>query len=187
MDRIALDFQQIYADYRPRIQRYLARMVGDVEAEDLTQEVFVRVHRSLGTFRGDSQLSSWIYRIARNAALDRLRSPAFTNTAADALPEDSETGEILLEDRDAWCGEEAPSLEQQLFRKERFACFCDFIQSLPANYRAVVALSELEELAAGEIAGLLGLSVDVVKVRLHRGRVRLFEELKSHCKPEDWL
>jgi RNA polymerase sigma-70 factor (ECF subfamily) len=51
----------------------------------------------------------------------------------------------------------------------------------------VVALSELEELAAREIADILGLSLDVVKIRLHRGRTRLLKTLKGHCNPEDWL
>jgi len=55
------------------------------------------------------------------------------------------------------------------------------------SYRTVVALSELDDLAANEIAEILGISVDVVKIRLHRGRARLLQELKTHCNAEDWL
>ncbi len=187
MNDAPLDFQSIHDEYRPKIQRYLARMVGDFEAEDLTQEVLARIHRSLSSFRGDSKLSTWIYRIATNAALDKLRAPAHKRNAAMASPDDPQSLDLDLQDQDVWTGEETSSLEQQLFQKQRLECYCDYIKTLPPSYRTVVALSELGELAAAEIADILGLSVDVVKIRLHRGRVRLLKELKAHCQPEDWL
>ena len=64
-------FQKIYEDFRPKIIRYLTRMVGESEAEDLTQEVFTKIGQALKTFRGESQLSTWVYQIATHAALDR--------------------------------------------------------------------------------------------------------------------
>lgn len=178
-----LDFKTIHAEYRPKIQRYLARMVGDNESEDLTQEVFIKISRALATFRGESQLSTWIYRIAANTALDRLRDPSFKRIELRELSEDSDGTESQVVGIEA----KTPSVEQQACRKERYECYRDFIKDLPPNYRAVVALSELEEMAAGEIADILGLSLDVVKIRLHRGRERLLKALQSHCKPEDWL
>ena len=66
-------FQQIYEDFHARIFRYLARMVGEAEAEDLTQDVFVKIGLALENFRGDSQLSTWLYKIATNTAIDLLR------------------------------------------------------------------------------------------------------------------
>ena len=72
-----LEFQKVYDTFQPKIHRYLVRFVGDYEAEDLTQEVFVKVGQGLKEFRGESQLSTWIYKIATNSALDRLRSPSF--------------------------------------------------------------------------------------------------------------
>jgi RNA polymerase sigma-70 factor (ECF subfamily) len=185
IDQVELEFDKIHADFRPQVQRYLTRMVGEHEAEDLTQEVFVKISRGLGTFRGESQLSTWIYRIATNAALDRLRNPASKRIAPEGLPAGADAAEG--EERGREIAAAAPSLDQQICRKERYECYRDFIQDLPANYRTVVALSELEELAASEIAEILGLSLDVVKIRLHRGRTRLLSALKSHCKPEDWL
>lgn len=68
------DFQAIHDEYRPKIVRYLSRLVGESEAEDLGQEVFIKVGKALQGFQGKSSLSTWIYRIATNAALDRLRS-----------------------------------------------------------------------------------------------------------------
>ncbi len=187
MVETAPDFQTVHDEYRPRIQRYLAQMVGDDEAEDLTQEVLTKIHRSLSSFRGQSKLSTWIYRIATNAALDRLRDPSSKRSALDEPLGDLESTEWEVPDQDVWTGEERPSTEDQLFRKQRLECYCDYLQALPPNYRTVVALSELEELAASEIADILGLSLDVVKIRLHRGRVRLLQQLKAHCEPEDWL
>jgi RNA polymerase sigma-70 factor (ECF subfamily) len=162
-------------------------MVGAYEAEDLTQEVFVRISRALHTFRGESQLSTWVYRIATNAALDKLRDPSYKRFVENRMLDDSEVGEMEIEDKDVWTGEETLSPEQRLFRKERYKCYRDFIENLPVNYRMVVDLSELGDLAASEIAEILGLSLDVVKIRLHRGRERLLQELKNHCKAEDWL
>ncbi len=66
------DFQQIYRDFHSRILRYLSRYVDETDAEDLSQEIFATISRNLTTFRGESQLSTWIYRIATNAALDLL-------------------------------------------------------------------------------------------------------------------
>lgn len=179
-----MDFQTIHAEFRPKIQRYLTRLVGEFEAEDLTQEVFMRINRSLGSFRGEAGLSTWIYRIATNIALDRLRSPVFKQIASDDLPDLSDLDES---EKDIFAEEAAPSPEDLLFLKQRYECYCDFIGGLPVNYRVIVALSELEGLTANEIADILGLSVEVVKIRLHRGRKKLVAALRAHCKPEDWL
>ncbi len=187
MDEAAPDFQKIHDEFRPKIQRYLTRLVGEYEAEDLTQDVLIKVSRTLQTFRGESQLSTWIYRVATNAALDKLRDPSYKRSVQNERLDPSEAGETEVEEKAARARAEMSSPEQQLFHKERFECYCDCIEKLPLNYRAIVALSELESLAANEIADVLGLSLDVVKIRLHRGRTRLLQELKSHCKAEDWL
>jgi RNA polymerase sigma-70 factor (ECF subfamily) len=179
----ALKFDEIHEIYRPRIFRYLTGLVGEQEAEDLTQEVFIKVGHALKDFRGDAQLSTWIYRIATNTAIDKMRSSSFRQNAEQSLFDDSEE----VESTTLWTGEEAPSIEQRLLQKQRYDCFMDYVQNLPLNQRTVVVLSELEELTNKEIAEILGLSLDVVKIRLHRGRARLLKELKTHCKAEDWL
>jgi RNA polymerase sigma-70 factor (ECF subfamily) len=76
MEACALEFQKIYDTYQPKILRYLTRMVGESDAEDLTQDVFVKVNKALGDFRGESKVSTWLYRIATNVAMDRMRSPS---------------------------------------------------------------------------------------------------------------
>lgn len=85
------------------------------------------------------------------------------------------------------CEGAAQSIEQQVHRKQREECYCGVLNDLPENYRVVVLLSEIEGFCAKEIADILGLSVDVVKIRLHRGRERLLAALKNHCRAEDWL
>jgi RNA polymerase sigma-70 factor, ECF subfamily len=183
LDSKQLDFEQIYAQYQPKILRYLSRLTGDREAEDLAQEVFVKVSRGLDTFRGESQLSTWLYRIASNAAIDKLRSAAFRQHAREtALGDDCEGPAKAL-----WTGEDSHALEQILLQKDRFDCFVSFVRKLPLNYRMVVMLSEMEEMPCQEIAEILGVSQETVKIRLHRGRVRLLQELKAHCKAEEWL
>lgn len=185
MGETVADFGKLHDEFRPKIQRYLTRLVGESEAEDLTQEVFLRVSRALSSFRGDSQLSTWVYRIATNAALDRLRSPHFKRIELGGLLDGGDPAET--EDELGWPSEQPPSIEEHVFRGERVECYRDFIEHLPVNYRTVVALSELEGLLTTEIAEILGLSPNVVKVRLHRGRARLLQELRAHCEAEEWL
>lgn len=173
-----LEFKVIYDSFQPKIFRYLAKLVNVHEAEDLAQEVFVRVSRGLPDFRGDSQLSTWIYRIATNVAMDRLRSPSLKQEASKkSVSEEGET----FEDRDVWTGEKKPSVDRQLIREEMSECVREFIDDLPDNYRTVLVLSEVEGLKNQEIAEILGISIDTVKIRLHRGREKLKKELESGC------
>ncbi|HET9911046.1 MAG TPA: sigma-70 family RNA polymerase sigma factor [Anaerolineales bacterium] len=177
-----LDFPKIYEAFQPKILRYLTRLVGEAEAEDLTQEVLIKVSEAVPDFRGESQLSTWIYRIATNAALDRLRSPSHKQIVHDC----STSEETELEDRDAATGERTPLIEPQIFRKEMNECIQGFIQKLPENYRVVLVLSEFEGLKDSEIAETLGISSGAVKIRLHRARERLKEELGTKCESY-WL
>jgi len=70
-----LEFDEIYEELQPKIHNYLSRLLGDQEAEDSVQEVFAKVSRGLDSFKGQSKLSTWVYRIATNTAIDKLRTP----------------------------------------------------------------------------------------------------------------
>jgi RNA polymerase sigma-70 factor (ECF subfamily) len=87
--RNEMDIEEIYRQFRPKIERYLGRLVGEADAADLTQTVFLKVGRGLKTFRGESSLATWIYRIATNVARDHARSsgaaPTYENLPEDAL------------------------------------------------------------------------------------------------------
>ncbi len=174
------DFDDVYSAFHDRIQRYLTRLVSAQEAEDLTQEVFLKVGRSLADFRGEAQLSTWVYRIATNAAIDRVRSRSFRQTEALA--------ELDEEACEPDCVTDPPLLpDEQVMLKEMYECFGSYLADLPAAYRTVFVLGDLEELPNREIAEILGLNLDTVKIRLHRGRVMLLKQLRQHCKAEDWL
>jgi RNA polymerase sigma-70 factor (ECF subfamily) len=165
----ALDFQRVYDEFQPRIRRYLARLAGPGEADDLTQETLARVSQALAGFRGEAALSTWIYRIATNVAFDRARSPGFQLQARTEEPEAL-----------AALGT-APAIEQDIARREMSECVRDYVDQLPADYRTVVVLSELEELPDREIAEVLGISLEAVKIRLHRARARLRQMLEQGC------
>lgn len=172
-----LDFRAIHDDFRPRLLRYLTRLVGRGEAEDLTQQVLVKVSKSLQTFRGDSALSTWVYRIATNTATDYLRGRSGRNALAPERDFDLSDGEDSLP-----TGSEAvASLETSTIRGEMNECIRDFIHRLPHDYRTVVVLGDVEGFSNSEIARILGISTGSVKIRLHRARQRLKKELEGGC------
>ncbi len=170
------NFQQIFTTYHPKIVRYLSRLVGEGEAEDVAQEVFVKINKGLEGFRGESGLSTWIYRIATNAAMDHLRKPSFRHTANHSKDDDALADEIDLLPQ-----ESDPSIDTLLIRKDMNDCIRGIVDSLPELYRTALVLSDLEDLTNAEIAGVLGLSLDAVKIRIHRGRERLRKELDKKC------
>lgn len=86
------DFNQIYADYFPRIHRYLTRFAGPFQAEDLAQEVFNKVHKGLPKLGATARLSAWIYRIATNTAIDRTRTREFKTEIKTGTLEDLDPG-----------------------------------------------------------------------------------------------
>lgn len=171
-------FQDVYTQYRPKILNYLRRLVGEADAEDVAQEVFVKVSKSLDSFRGESLLSTWIYRIATNAALDYLRKPSSRRKPIDpvGLPDDDS-----LSGEDAIPDDSVPVLDTLLIRKDMNECIRGIVESLPDNYRSVLVLSEFEGLTNAEITEIAGISLDTVKIRLHRARTRLRKELKTKC------
>jgi RNA polymerase sigma-70 factor (ECF subfamily) len=184
MEACALEFQKIYDTYQPKILRYLTRMVGESDAEDLTQDVFVKVNKALGDFRGESKVSTWLYRIATNVAMDRMRSPSIKRTVqASSSGLDVEEGGGEVVDQNAWTGEKTPLVEHQVFGREMNDCIQDYIDNLPKDYRIVLLLSEFEGQSNGEIANILGVPLGVVKIRLHRARERLKQQFLQTCDP----
>jgi RNA polymerase sigma-70 factor (ECF subfamily) len=167
------EFRKIHDAFQPKILRYMARLVGESEAKDLTQEVFIKISRAMKTFRSESSLSTWIYRIATNTALDRLRSPEYKRMASEAGHE--------IEDMDLWTGNKTAPVDQQLIRREMNECIRGLVDKLPEDYRAVLILGEFEGLKNSEIAGILGITVSAAKVRLHRARAKMKKELEAHC------
>jgi RNA polymerase sigma-70 factor (ECF subfamily) len=170
------DFAALYEEYYPKLTRYLRRLVGEAEAEDVAQETFVKVSRSLDGFRGECQLSTWIYRIATNTSMDHLRKPSVRQSSrtGDGVAEGSEADEDFLVDS-------APLHDTLLIRKDMNECIRGLVNDLPENYRTVLVLSDLEEFTNAEIGDVLGLSLDTVKIRLHRARQQLKKSMDHAC------
>jgi RNA polymerase sigma-70 factor (ECF subfamily) len=164
-----LDFQQVYDTFHARIRRYLTRLGGAAEADVLNQETFARVSQAMTGFRGEAALSTWIYRIATNVALDRARSRGFQLYARAAEPEALTALSTT------------PIVEQDIARREMSACVRDYVDQLPPEYRTVVVLSELEDLPDRQIADVLGITLEAAKIRLHRARARLRRMLVEGC------
>ncbi len=158
-------------DYR-RIFRYVASMVHDTaEAEDLTQETFLRAYRNRDSLRNEGAQIAWLYRIATHVCLDRLRQ------YARRAPKESETDldEVEVAEPDS------PSLQQTIERGEMSACVQRYLTNLSDSYRSVILLHDMHDLTAAEIAELLGESLANVKIRLHRARQKLRVALHAGC------
>jgi RNA polymerase sigma-70 factor (ECF subfamily) len=177
----SLDFHSIHDAYRPRILRYLTRLVGAADAEDLTQQVLLKISESLAQFRGDSSLSTWIYRIATNAALDQLRRVSARPVQDLACAATTAESDSDSDAEGAWAGASIPSVESSAIRQEMSQCVRDFVERLPDNYKSVIVLSELEGFKNSEIGEILGISLDAVKIRLYRAREKLRRDLATGC------
>lgn len=165
------EFTRLYADLQPRVLRYLSRMVGPDQAEDLTQEVFHRVSLNLGQFKGEAKPSTWVFRIATNAAIDRLRSARQTEPAAPSGQTVAPSAQTIL-----------PRLpDEMVVEQEMNACIEEFIDRLPLNYRTILILGEMEGFSTRELAQALGISPENVKVRRHRARAALKKALEKGC------
>ncbi len=161
-------FEQHY----DRVHRYVRGMVRDSsEAEDLTQEAFLRAHRERATLRDPGAMLSWLYQIATRVALDRLRQ----RTAA--APRESRLSLDEVDQPDPG----TPSLQQVLEQSEMGACVQRFLVAVPDGYRSVLLLHDVHGLSGPEISENLGLPLATVKIRLHRARQRLKASLEEGC------
>jgi RNA polymerase sigma-70 factor (ECF subfamily) len=162
-------FEELVRRYQRPIAAYVYRMVGDYEAAlDLTQEVFIKVYNSLRRYRPEFKFSTWIYKIAHNAAVDHLRrygTRGGGGGAARAL-----TGEFDGEQYDLPVESRRPSPEQESERAERRAEIELVVRSLPAAYRELVLLRHSHDMSYDEIAEVTNLPLGTVKNRLFRAR-----------------
>ena len=162
--------------YRASIYRYILRLVRNGSlADDLTQEAFLRVHQHIADLKDAAALEAWLYRIATNLSYDRLRRREPTGAALPLLSPDEEGSGVVPED-----GALRP--DQLLEQKEMGDCVMRFLTELPAGYRQVLLLHDLQGYTDPEIAQMLGLSVENVRVRLHRARAKLRAALAQGCQ-----
>ena len=171
-----LRIEELHREHGDRIRRYLARLVGTTDAEDLQQDVFERAQRAIGTFRGDSRALTWLYRVATNVAIDRLRS---AGRRAELGCDDVDAGS--LRGLGTAAATDDRSLDGEVDRKRMRECIMRVVDGLPPSQRAVILLGELRGLSDREMADALGISLGAAKIRLHRARRALKVALESAC------
>jgi RNA polymerase sigma-70 factor (ECF subfamily) len=169
---------ELAATYGPRIQQLALRYVKNWEdAEEVTQDVLMKVYRKIDAFRGDAALSSWIYRITFNTAMSRLRTGrlarAAEQTRADTVPADS-TPRPSQEAAD-W----SDLADDQVLRREMREQLLEALTHLPEVYRIPVLLRDIQGLSTEEASAVLRVKTQTLKSRLHRGRLILREYLSD--------
>ena len=165
-------FEELIDRHQSRIYRLLYRMMGNREdAEDLTQETFLSLHRHGHRFRAEARFSTFVYRVAANAALNRRRSLGRGRARVEKLKHRQAAGDDLPSSpRDP----EDSTLGAELSAHVRAA-----LEELSPSLRMPVILYDIEGLAYGEIAKVLGIAEGTVKSRIHRARQALREQLKE--------
>jgi RNA polymerase sigma-70 factor (ECF subfamily) len=166
-------FDELAAQNRGALVRYLGRLVGDGDAEDVAQIALAKAASAMDSFRGEASAKNWLFRIATNAALDWLRSRGEEPLPLPGTDEEADAGAVAP-------GEDA-SQERRLLRQEMSTCVRGVLQRLPEGHRTILALSDCDELSDRDVAAVLGLTVGAAKIRLHRARARLKVELEREC------
>lgn len=176
-DRLAFD--ELISAHQERVFNVAYRLMGNYdEALDLTQEVFLNCFRKIGSFKGDSALSTWLYRITVNTAKNRWKYQqsrgANRTDSLDAPPESEETKPLT----DYPSSEPTPS--EVVSGRETMGHFEKCLQKLAPEYREVIVLRYVEELPYEVIADILRISLGTVKSRIHRARAELRELMRDY-------
>lgn len=180
-DRDERAFREMVEAYQDRIFNLVFRMIGTrAEAEDLAQEVFITVFKSIDQFRGDSKLSTWLYRVAANHCKNRIKYLSRRyERATGVLDENAERVAAAQGGTPVGAGQiDRP--DQALEGAQMDRVVQQAIAELDEDHRLVVVLRDIEELAYEEICEITGLPEGTVKSRLHRGRLALKERLAKH-------
>jgi len=169
-------FSHLYSLHKRRIYSLCLRMVGNIaEAEDLTQEAFLQLHRKIATFRGDSAFSTWLHRLAINVVLMQLRKKGLNlislDEAMEPVPEEGPGRSFGAPDLALSGTIDRLALERA-------------VADLPAGYRLIFILHDVEGYEHNEIASMLECSIGNSKSQLHKARLRLRDALRANSLPE---
>jgi RNA polymerase sigma factor (sigma-70 family) len=173
-------FKRLFSLYRRQVYNTCLGMLQHAEdAEDVTQEVFIEVFRSAGKFRGDSKISTWLYRIAYNRCLDHIRSKK----------RDKRSGEVVSIDGDATLQLAGnPSFVHPgvaLEQKERATILFGAIAALPENQRVAFTLSKVDGLSYREIGEVMNMNQPGVESLIHRAKQNLKKLLENYYRNAD--
>lgn len=183
-DPAALD--TLVRTHQNRVYGFAMRMCRNVEdANDILQETFLGMVRSIRAFREESKFSTWLYRIAANACLKKRRRGVHAPAPEQELSLDELMPRPDSEGRKPEIADWSDDAERALLRGELSARMEAAIDKLPKDYKIVLVLRDVEGLSADETAQAVGLSVAAVKSRLHRARVFVRKELTTYLAPAE--
>jgi len=158
-----MNFESLWHDFAERLGAFIRARVKDAAAaEDIRQEVFLRMHRRIGQLRDAGKVESWIFRIARNAIIDHYRARRATSELPETLAAEEPANQA-----------ECFALRESVRR---------LVSELPDTYREAVMLAELEDLPLKDVAQRLGITLTNAKSRVRRGRAQLREMLLDCCR-----
>jgi RNA polymerase sigma-70 factor (ECF subfamily) len=176
----AAAFNEIVSRYKNRVHNYVSRMIGPgTDAEDLTQETFVRAYMNIKSFESRASLNTWLYRIATNICIDYTRRTrkAKALTASLHREDDEDEADVAVDIPDARFDPLAMLLNRELGSRLEQA-----LRSLPEKLRTVVLLHDIEGLAYEEIAQVAGCPLGTVKSRLFNARAALRDKLQPYLE-----
>ena len=164
-------FEEIVLRYQDKIYNLCRHMLGNVsDAEDASQDAFLKAYQALPKFQPEASLYTWLYRIATNTCIDYKKKPIF-----ESIFGDSGEGERLVHDR----ASDAPSPEKLYQSKQINMALQESLGKLSPKLRAIIILKEIEELSYEEIADTLEISMGTVKSRIARAREELQKLMKK--------
>jgi len=171
-------FAELVARHQRQLYRLALRMTGsEADAQEVLHEAFLNAYQKLPNFRGEAQFSSWLYRIAANSALMRLRRKRRAPDALQDQPLELQgpkfSAEGFLEPQNDW----SQRADTQMMDRELGQAIDRAVAALPEDYWTVFLLKDVDGLSNEEIASALDLTVPAVKSRLHRARLALRETL----------
>ncbi len=162
-------FLSLYDRHYVKVGKFVASIVkNDILADDLTQETFIRAHKNIADLKDPSKEAPWLFKIAYNLCIDHFRFAKKPSENTTCFTEEMTFNKQSM-------------VEKELERHQMSACVQNQIMLLPEKYRLVLFLSDVFEFANKEIAETLGISLENVKVRLHRGRKQLKSILVKNC------
>jgi RNA polymerase sigma-70 factor, ECF subfamily len=170
----AAAFDYLVGKFRRAMIGFMYRMArNQAVAEELAQEVFLRVYRSRQTYAAEAKFSTWLYRIATNLAVNHARDSRNEKAGVSLDAVDEETGQTID------VADQAPGAEQEMLRRERMAAIRRHVEELPERQRLAVVMHKYQELDYREIARVLKLSESATKSLLFRAYETLREKLKE--------
>ncbi len=177
-------YESLINDYQQPVYNLVVRLLNDpADTNDVVQEVFLKVFRKIGAFRGDSSLKTWIYRIAVNEAYNYQRWFSRHRKQEVGLESDDSSGLSYFQK----LSDPARSPFDRAADHEQHALIEEALDGLSPSFRAAVVLRDIEELSYEEIADVLQVALGTVKSRILRGREALRKELAGRLEPEPAL